>query len=170
MPAYCRLYVIIKIYTKLRCKIRMWGSHMNARYTIPYLTLLAAEVQCKTRNEAPAADRLHSVRNANERCKLRGRWALQMKPAAHMSRVPIMVVLLLPSGHRWPFDPGRGLNVRGHASGSKGTTARPWPGMDHYGNGTHYRRRDGGGMHSVCYNHAKGNTHKDKHHICAFFS
>lgn len=60
-------------------------------------------------------------------------------------RVPITGVLLLPSSHRWPLDPGRGLNVKGRRPGSEQITARPLVrDASPWQRSTHYRRRDGG--------------------------
>lgn len=73
-------------------------------------------------------------------------------------RVPIMQVLLLPSGHRWPFDPGHGLNVKGHQPGSVQTLVRdasPWQ------HSAHYKRRPWGGCFAFCM--LKSCTGKHKH-------
>lgn len=51
-------------------------------------------------DEPHAADGHRSVTNANETCKPVGRRAPLMKGGSEHVRVPIMEVLLLPSGHR----------------------------------------------------------------------
>lgn len=84
------------------------------------------------------------------------KWKAQKREAGercgeHVS-VPIMEVLLLPSGHRWPSDPGPGLNVKGCLPGSAWTTASPWPGMCRHGNAL----RTIGGEMGRCFASGKG--------------
>lgn len=128
--------------------IQYWALHCCER-RMGYLLKCGA----KQWNECPAADGIRSVRNANKRCSTAD------EGGSEHVRVPIMEVLWLPSGHRWPFDPGHGLNVKGHQPGSVGITKTLARDVSPWQHSTHYRRRDGGVLHSVGWNHAHRNTH-----------
>lgn len=84
-------------------------------------------------------------------------------------RVPIMEVLLLPSGHRWPLDSGHGLNVKGQPLGSAGITGNlgciTMATLD-----SPYRSREGGVLHPLFWNdvltHTHTNTYQVSLHLC----
>lgn len=130
-----------------------------------YRARLPDKVQCKIVCSTPPPQ-AHPTRWSLrcKMCKLGGS-AADEGGCEHV-RMPIMEVLLLPSGHLWPFDPGHGLNVKGHQPGSVWITASPWPGMHRHGNTLlSIGGEMGGVLHSGCWNNVHKNTHQVEPHV-----
>lgn len=113
------------------------AAALNTNSILCFLPLWAQspdKVQYKIVCSPPTPIYCSSVTNANERCTLEGGVSTADEGGSKHVRVPIIEVLLLPSGHHWPFDPSYGLNVKGHQPGSVWITESPRPGMHPHGN------------------------------------